>query len=436
MGSLHPVAEVNGVGGDAVCPATFVFAPAKGSGRRTRVPVNASIGVLLSIWSLAGHASRHRIVIEDARLVDGRIVDIAVVDGVIASIGSIEAHPGDVVVRAKGGEVIAGRRRAFRSVPEWSELVEGPAIGVTSVVLPVGPAERAWLAGTRSRAAWTGPRLATADEAASRPRVGCGFPAELLVLDPDSRALSQAVVGDQVLRRADLETRREMLARARRDLAALPPPGPGGRGLRIDAAGLPVGRVDLRADGREIHERTVAPHPIDRRWEVLEEPDGWTVLLRESEELQATIRRDSTGVTAESPSGDRIHLAGASGRPSIDLAATAAAEAASLLALAAGTSLEIPVVEITMAPEGLNLHPDRLSFRPLRPEESPRPPGAGGRAFEVRSGQGRRGGVILGSDGFPVRAWETTPTGDVEWMEPRRNAPEDRETAGNATNRP
>lgn len=416
MGSLRLVAEVNGVGGDAVCPATFVFAEARGSGRRTGVPVNVPIGCLITVWALAAGVPEHRIVLEDARLPDGRVVDIAVVDGVIESIGAVESMPGDVVVRANGGEVITGRRRSFRSVPEWSEVIDGPALGVTSVLMPVGPAEREWLAGTRERAAWIGPRLASPDEAGSTPRIERGFPAELLVLDPESRAVRQAVLGEHVVRRADLETRREMLARAREDLASLPPPGPGFRGFRIDAAGLPVGRVDLRTDGLEIHERTVAPHRADRRWEIRPEPQGWTVILRESGEVRATIRRDSSGVTAESTTGDRIELPGGSGQPSIDLAATAAAEASSLVGCPEGTAVGVPVVEVTVSSEGLVLQPDRLTFLMLPSDRCPLALSPGERAFEMRSGLGRRGGVVVGSDGFPVRAWETTPTGDAEWM--------------------
>lgn len=246
--------------------------------------------VVLSLGVLSGAALDQRIVVLDARLGRNEPVDVLIVDGIIEAIGTIELRPGDVAVRARGGEVIAGRRRTLGSFIEWSELVEGPALGVTSVVLPPGAFDPVWLGGVRARSAWVGPRLATPAEARSQPRIEPGFPAELLVLSPESRAIEQAVVGDEVLRRADLETRREMLAKARRGLAELPPPESGLRSLHVVAAGLPIGRVDVRPDGSLIHERTVAPRAADRVWEIGQDSSGWTVVLREDGAVRATIR--------------------------------------------------------------------------------------------------------------------------------------------------
>jgi hypothetical protein len=377
-----------------------------------------SIAGLLAVWFTASFPREHRIVVEQARLPSGETADLLIVDGVIASIGTVERRDGDVVVRARGGAVIAGRRRRFESMVEWSEVIEGPALGLTSVVLPSDAFDRNWLEGVRSRAAWIGPRLAIAGEENAQPRVSPGFPAELLVLDPDSRALSQAVVGDRVLRRADLETRREMLAEARRRLATLPPPEARRRGLQVVAAGLPVGRVDLSPDGRSILERTVAPHPIEREWEVRSEPHGWTVLLKEDGVIRATIRRDAAGVTADAANGRHLAIPHADGWPSMDLAATAASESDRLLRLSAEGVLEVPVVVLEASPEGLTLRPDRLRFRSLEPAAVPFRMRPGERGFEVVAADARRGLVVLGPDGFPLRAWETGPVGDVEWVGP------------------
>ena len=355
-----------------------------------------------------------RILIEDARLASGRLVDIAVVDGRIAEIGEIDAVDSDVIVRARGGDAIAGRRRRFDSAPEWSEVVEGPAMGVTSVVLPVAGIRRDWLDGVRERAAWIGPRLA--GEADPPPAIECGFSAEILLLEPESLALSQAVVGDRVLRRADLETRREMIASARRGLASLPSPEAGMRSMRLDAAGLPVGRVDVDANGRRIHERTISPNPGDRVWEITSSQTGWTVVLRESGRILATIRRDGSEVLAERPDGERIRIPAADGPPSIDLAATLAAEGRSLLQLVAGGTLERPLVEITVSSAGLSIRPDRISFRRLAPDASPLEVAPGEIALEFSSPSGRRGLAVIDKHGFPTRAWETTPAGDVEWI--------------------
>lgn len=380
------------------------------------MPVTVPIACLLALcWAVSAPRER-RIVIEEARLPSGVTTDLLIVDGIIAAIGDVETIAGDVVVRARGGEVIAGRRRTLATTPDWSDLVEGPALGWTSVVLPSDAVDRAWLDGIRSRAAWVGPRIATAGESGSHPRVSPGFPAELLVLDPDSRTLSQAVVGDQVLRRADLETRREMLATARRRLAALPPPGPGLRGLRIDAVGLPVGRLDLRPDGRLVHERIVAPHAIERTWEIRPEPEGWSVVLRENGTEVATVRGDSSGVRAQSTDGRRIDLPGLHGEPSIDLAATAAWASSSLMSLPPGGMLELPMVQLEVGPGGLTVRPDRRRFVRRRPSEVPFPMVGEERAVAVISSHGPDALVVLGPDGFPVRGWETGTVGDIEWV--------------------
>lgn len=388
-------------------------------------------------WASPDHQDR-RILIEDARLASGRIVDIAVVDGRITQIGEIDAVDRDVIVRARGGEAIAGRRRRYDSAPEWSEVVEGPASGVTSVVLPVAGIRRNWLDGVRERAAWIGPRLA--GEADPPPAIECGIPAEILLLEPESRALSQAVVGDRVLRRADLETRREMIASARRGLASLPSPEAGMRSMRLDAAGLAVGRVDVDADGCRIHERVVSPNPGDRVWEVTSSPTGWTVVLRESDRILATIRRDGSEAVAERPDGERIRIPSVDGPPSIDLAATIAAEGGSLLRLAAGDTAERPLVEITVSAEGLSVRPDRISFSRLASDASPLPVAPGEVAIEFSSPSGRRGLAVVGKDGFPTRVWETTPAGDVEWIglpgAPFERAGPGRESSSDATKRP
>ncbi len=404
----------------------------------------AAVRLALPIVCLAGACwaspsdQDRRILIEDARLASGRLVDIAVVDGRIAEIGEIDAVDSDVIVRARGGDAVAGRRRRFDSAPVWSELVEGPATGVTSVVLPVAGIRRDWLEGVRERAAWIGPRLA--GEADPPPAIERGIPAEILLLEPESRALSQAVVGDRVLRRADLETRREMIVSARRGLASLPLPEAGMRSMRLDAAGLPVGRVDVDADGRRIHERTVSPNPGDRVWEITSSQSGWTVVLRESGRILATIRRDGSEVLAERPDGERIRIPAADGPPSIDLAATLAAAGGSLLRLEVGGTAERPLVEITVSTEGLSVRPDRMSFRRVAPDASPLPVAPGEAAIEFSSPSGRRGLVVVGKDGFPSRAWETTPAGDIEWIglpgAPLGGAGPGPESSPDATKRP
>lgn len=381
-------------------------------GVRLALPIGCLVG---ASWAAAGPLD-HRIVIEDARLASGEEVDILVTDGVIESIGPVEPRAGDVLVRARGGTVLAGRRRAFETTPSWSELIEGPALGFTSVQLPVTALERDWLTGVRERSAWIGPRLATGTDSGPRPRISCGFPAEILVLDPNSRALSQAVIGDHVVRRADLETRRMMIGEARRGIASLPPADAGLRAFRMDAAGLSVGRVEVRPDGLLIRERTVAPQALDRTWDIEPGPEGWTVFVRESDELLATIRSDASGVTAEDPEGHRILLPEAQGWPSVDLMATAIYECRELHRLPEAGTLERAVVDLSISPEGLTLSPDRIQFRRLCGTRSPIPVKPSEQAFEVGSSAGRRGLVVLGPDGFPVRAWETTPAGDLEWV--------------------
>jgi hypothetical protein len=102
----------------------------------------------------------------------------------------------------------------------------------------------------------------------------------------------------------------------------------------------------------------------------------------------------------------------------MDLAATAASESDRLLRLSAEGVLEVPVVVLEASPEGLTLRPDRLRFRSLEPAAVPFRMRPGERGFEVVAADARRGLVVLGPDGFPLRAWETGPVGDVEWVGP------------------
>lgn len=406
------------------------------SGVNAVVPIVCLAGITGWLAEPSRPESQRRIVIEAARLPSGEIGDVLVVDGRIEALGAVERRDQDVVVRAREGAIVAGRRRTYAAIPDWSELVGGPAAGLTSVVLPLDEAARAWLEGLRGRAAWIGPRLAKAGETEPPPQISPGFPAEILVLDPVSGALSQAVIGDEVLRRADLETRREMISNARRALASLPPPDPGLRGLRLDAAGLAVGRVDVSPDGRTVVERTVAAHRVERRWRIESDRGGWVVTLRDASGLLATIRGDATGVTAEAPSGERLRIDGDGGVPSLDLAATAAAESTALMRLPPGGELERPVVELGLGEAGLSVVPGRLSFRNLPPDRFPLPLLTGERGFRLTSDAGREALFVLGFDGFPVRGWETTGAGDVEWIGRPLGVDRPSESPGSATKPP
>jgi len=420
---------VAGVGGDAVRPATFFFARIPGSWRRLpRIAFAAACGSF-AFASEAG--ADRRILIRDAVWHD-QPCSVLVVDGTIEAVESnLELLPGDSLVSARGGRIEPGRRRVFDRVPEWSETLVLPAEGITSVVLPAHERERRWLRRVRAAAAWIGPEEADRD---GTPEIRLGERAEILVYDPASGELSQAVIGDRVLRRADLATRAEMIARSERERAELPAPEPGHLSFAIDAAGLRVGRLDCSPDGRRIRERQVSPVRSDRGWERTGGAGAWRVTLVEDGRPAASIEIGPDGVRAFTEERSEIILPNARGEPFVELAALPLGPlgpSADLLRISEGELASFPVISLEIVEGRLVVTPGQVSLRRLGPDDSPWTLGPGQRAFSVLTAAGGGGYLLCDPQGLPLRAAETTPAGIVEWI---RSPLPTRPAASGATN--
>ncbi|MBL9119726.1 MAG: amidohydrolase family protein [Phycisphaerae bacterium] len=278
----------------------------------------------------------------------GKIVDIK-------SYVEDDLRAGDVLVDAEGRWVLAGFIEAVDPTPErYAALARGPLRGVTTIAARFGAIRKLWLERIAVTASIPLPSLADigdrelrmvvapvpgphapADEVAEyliartsqaadrlgladRGRIAVGQRADFIILDRDPfvdpasvERPMEAIIGGVPMRRAALETHRNMIADADRAIASWPPATATDYIYEIESSGLRLGQLVIGRDAMKATETWGPPVEQTTTWELLRtsgHPDQWSFRLTETathgHRISIDLDRTKTDILA------RAHVVG------------------------------------------------------------------------------------------------------------------------------